>query len=227
MTRTPQLAGLGALFPSGVVVATTRAPIGPELLLPAEADLIQGASAARQASFAGGRHCARQALRGLGITDFPLLSGEHREPLWPSGVTGSISHCGAYCAAVVSDDPAIAGLGLDIERIGPITELPLELICTAGESAWLDTRPRNDRTRLAWVLFSAKESLYKAIHAQHKAFIEFREVELSIRPAADSFFVQSLAAELVETLGRFRQDGRYLIEGSYVGTGVTLFHRGR
>lgn len=185
--------------------------------------MVANAPTARRREFAAGRVCARLALQAIGIEGFALLAGAHRQPLWPVGVSGSISHCGTCCAAVVCNDPEIIGLGLDIERIGPVTELPLEVTCTVGESAWLDAQPADARTELAWVLFSAKESLYKALFTQYQAFIEFGEVELRIDSANQTFTATSTTSEIAELLCRHPQTGRFIIDDAFVFTGVTRF----
>jgi hypothetical protein len=55
----------------------------------------------RQAEFVAGRICAREALTGWGHDNVVVGIGAHREPIWPQGLLGSITHCADYAAAVV------------------------------------------------------------------------------------------------------------------------------
>lgn len=54
----------------------------------------------RQAEYYHGRLCARRALQSIGIHDFTVHTGKQREPVWPPGVIGSISHNGEFAVAV-------------------------------------------------------------------------------------------------------------------------------
>src|SRR5690242_4153856 len=98
------------LLPAGVAAAEEFQDRLDAALFPAEAAQIQGAVEARRREFATGRHCARQALAALGVPATPLLSGGHREPLWPAGVVGSITHCTGYRAAAVAPDERLAAI---------------------------------------------------------------------------------------------------------------------
>ena len=89
------------LFPAGVVAVTATSKMLHGILYPEEAASIKRAVPKRWREFTAGRLCAREALRRLGIERHPILVGEHREPLWPSGVVGTLSHCDdCYGAAV-------------------------------------------------------------------------------------------------------------------------------
>jgi hypothetical protein len=74
-----------------------------------ELRLMASAVPRRRAEFAAGRACARAALRRLGINGWPLLVGSKREPLWPAGVVGSITHTDGLVAAAVSRRPHLPG----------------------------------------------------------------------------------------------------------------------
>ena len=65
------------------------------VLYPGEAELVARAVDKRRREFCTVRHCARQALRQLGLPPAPVLRGERGEPRWPAGVVGSMTHCAA------------------------------------------------------------------------------------------------------------------------------------
>ena len=79
-------------------------------LYPEEAMAIERAVDKRRAEFTRGRACAREALSELGVPPQPIPVGTHRQPVWPLGVVGSITHCKGLVvavAAMMSELPAI------------------------------------------------------------------------------------------------------------------------
>ncbi|MRS15456.1 enterobactin synthase subunit EntD [Enterobacteriaceae bacterium RIT691] len=113
----------------------------------------------RKAEHLAGRIAAFHALQEHGMRCIPDI-GERRQPLWPVGWHGSISHCRNSAIAVVSKQP----VGIDLEDIftpqlgddiatGMITATEREVLDAAG-------LPFPLALTLA---FSAKESLYKAL----------------------------------------------------------------
>lgn len=137
-------------------------PPGSELF-PEEELLVAHAVEERRREFTTGRRCARQALARLGLPRAPLLAGPRGEPLWPDGVVGSISHCAGYRVAAVARRTDLLALGMDAEPAGPLPEGVLDAVTVAGERAALESC-RRVAPEVCWdrVLFSAKESVYKA-----------------------------------------------------------------
>ncbi|MFJ4770748.1 4'-phosphopantetheinyl transferase [Streptomyces uncialis] len=137
-------------------------PPGTELF-PEEELLVAGAVEQRRREFTTGRRCARQALARLGVPRAPLRAGPRGEPLWPDGVIGSISHCAGYRVAAVARRADVLALGVDAEPVGPLPEGVLDAVTVAGERTALE-RCRRAAPGVCWdrVLFSAKESVYKA-----------------------------------------------------------------
>lgn len=81
------------------------------LWLPHHAQLAR-AGRKRKAEHLAGRIAAVHALREWGHKNVPGI-GEQRQPLWPHGLFGSISHGATTALAVVSRQP----VGVDIETI--------------------------------------------------------------------------------------------------------------
>lgn len=128
------------------------------LWLPHHAHLVN-AGRKRKAEHLAGRIAAIHALRERGHKQVPGI-GERRQPLWPEGLSGSISHCATTALAVVSRQP----VGVDIETLfTPQTAIEL---CSS-----LVVRDEEQILRacalpfpLALTLaFSAKESVFKAL----------------------------------------------------------------
>ena len=145
------------------MAAELRDPGDLASLLPAEAACLgRRAVPARAREFAAGRECARSALAQFGIVDFPLLAASDRQPLWPRGMSGSITHTAGLCASVVGERARVGMLGLDSEVVGAIGEKLWPTICTPHERSWLDSLSSAERAGGVTLLFSAKEALYKA-----------------------------------------------------------------
>ena len=134
---------------------------------------LTGAANKRDTEFSAGRLAAKQALAELGVYDFTLLKGEGGEPLWPPGVVGSISHTQGVCMASVSDAGSLRGLGLDVEAQRKLRPDIQRVICREEE---LSLHWYSDAELAKLILFSAKESVYKALYPSQQRFIGFQEV---------------------------------------------------
>ena len=159
-----------------VVSASTARNLGP-LQTEELAILSPAATAKRQRDFRLGRLAARQALEQLGYTPAPpVLKGPGREPVWPVGVVGAITHCAEFGAAAVTTCSHSFGLGIDLEVV-PASSLPrppVERVCLPEEMDWL--AQAEDSEQKAVMLFSAKESIFKALYPLCKRYIGFKEV---------------------------------------------------
>ena len=149
-------------------------------MLAQEAHCVAQAQPKRREEFAGGRDCARRALRGLGIEEAPLLVNADRTPRWPDGIVGSITHTDGYCAAAVGRRSQFRGIGIDAENLGAVEPQLWQDICAAEELAWLMTRPEEQRPTLATLMFSAKEAFYKCQYAVTGRRPAFNEVTIAI-----------------------------------------------
>lgn len=177
---------LQRLLPPGVVCMSGPLPSWKGELYQDEAELLKGASPKRLYEFTAGRLCAREALRRLGIPAQPILIGPKREPLWPTGVVGSLTHCDGLCAAAVCRTDKYIGLGIDIETAGPLDKDMVELVCGPGEG-WLQAMPEETRHIWARVVFSAKESVYKCLFPLTRVFLEFLDISIRLNAGAGRF----------------------------------------
>ena len=168
---------LRARFGSSAGISS-RVINGGYALLPEEEFYVRSAAARRKEEFSTGRWCARQALLDLGVPSSPILVGQWREPLWPAGVIGSITHATTLCAAVVARSELWQGIGidvLDVQAGGFLLKDTVGLIAQEEEerSARAVTPANVDPSHL---LFSAKESAIKAVSGRLQRFVDFREV---------------------------------------------------
>lgn len=206
------------LLPEGVITAwgDPREPSPP--LLPAEEALVARAVPKRRAEFSRGRACARSVLSTLNVPEFALLSGPQREPVWPAGIVGSITHTEGLCAVAAARDALYAGIGIDAEPSQPLDEKLFEYVCLKDE---LVTGPDGfDLPRRARLIFSAKEAVYKCQFPLTRRFLEFHEVrvqlhsnsEFSVQVLAD---VPALAGGACFT-GRFAERDGFLLTASWI-----------
>lgn len=144
----------------------------------------------RMADFSTGRYCAMKAIEQLGIQDAIIPIGDEREPIWPEGIVGSISHCDILTGAIVAKSSDHISLGLDIEEIGRVTPDLWDLVFSENEKAYLAGLSGNKRNLESTKLFSIKEAFYKFQFPITKIFLDFLEVEI-ILPTCEKVFVNS------------------------------------
>lgn len=148
-------------------------------LLPEEEILLSEFSIEkRKREFTLGRGAARKALEGLGIYNTAVGKGNRREPLWPEGICGAISHTDGYAVAAVALKHDVIGLGIDIENVCENQKLNIvEKIALQDEKKWIteDIALSNLRTVL---LFSAKETVFKALYPLCNTFLDYSSVSL-------------------------------------------------
>ena len=170
------------------------------------------ATPARRYEFALGRRCARDALALLGGARVAIPMGRFRDPVWPFGYVGSITHCHGFCAAAAArtlpaNGPcAIRGLGLDSEPAAPLPEELAGVICSPDECAWLVSR-LGDGVPWDRLFFCAKESAYKCLFPTTHRFLEFRDMKVQFDSEQGSF--EARLPSLVGSPSRLH--GRYTI----------------
>lgn len=119
----------------------------------------------RKAEHLAGRIAAVHALRQVNGPATPPGIGAHREPLWPPGFTGSISHAGALALAVAKPiGDGVASLGIDYQPLLSDNDAQklADGVLSGAERVRLAASPMPFSHSLSLV-FSAKESLFKAL----------------------------------------------------------------
>jgi 4'-phosphopantetheinyl transferase EntD len=134
----------------------------------------------RLTDFSNGRYCATKALEQIGIENAIIPIGEDREPIWPEGIVGSISHCDSLTGAIVAKSSDHISLGLDIEEIGRVTPDLWELVFTENEKNFLFSLSKEDQRVKSTAIFSIKEAFYKFQHPLTKVFLDFLDVEVNL-----------------------------------------------
>jgi enterobactin synthetase component D len=130
----------------------------------------------RRAEFFFGRLAAKLALRQWGINEAAVTIGTAREPLWPIGFRGSISHHNQLAIAVVVPTSSCSGVGVDVEPVLAVEHLPavIDSVVDAAELQHLQTLiPAHELPLALTLAFSAKESFYKAAYPEVGRFFDF------------------------------------------------------
>ncbi|HEY0166790.1 MAG TPA: 4'-phosphopantetheinyl transferase superfamily protein [Jatrophihabitans sp.] len=176
------------LLPSWVRAVDTTSDASEDLLWPAERAVLQQAVAKRRVEFTTVRVCARAALAELGVPPAPILPGARGAPSWPAGIVGSMTHCAGYRGAAVASDKLAASIGIDAEPHGPLPEGVLEAIALPQEHSWLAELAAS-APQVHWdrLLFSMKESVYKAWFPLTGKWLDFSGACITVEPAAGSF----------------------------------------
>jgi 4'-phosphopantetheinyl transferase EntD len=178
-TSSPAGAALAGMLPDGAVRVEHEPTRGFELLRE-EWEVVRAAAPGRRAEFAAGRTCARDALRGLGVDGWALLPGPSRAPRWPPGIVGSITHAPGFVAAAVVRRDARPGLGIDAERHVELPDDVARLVCSPAERRWCRAEARARPARWATVVFSAKESVFKAWSSTTGGWLDPLDADLAV-----------------------------------------------
>jgi enterobactin synthetase component D len=135
----------------------------------------------RQAEYFHGRLCARHALQAMGITGHIIINGRMREPLWPAGVIGSITHSVNYAAAVAVEIGGDKGIGIDIENVVDATarEAVLATAINRHEYGLLSGVAGLPADHCLTLAFSIKESFFKASFGTVGRYFDFDAVTLT------------------------------------------------
>jgi 4'-phosphopantetheinyl transferase EntD len=212
------------ILPEVVVSVDTREDLLEIELFPEEREAIGNAVEKRRREFVTARACARTALAKLGAPVGPILHGERGEPLWPEGIVGSITHCDGYRACALARAGAVVTLGIDAEPNVRLPDGVIESIAVEQERLWVDDLTRTTPgVRWDRLLFSAKESVYKAWFPLARRWLGFEDAVLTVDLDSKTFTARLLVEGPwlgEEKLTGFR--GRWLVDEGLVVTAIAL-----
>jgi 4'-phosphopantetheinyl transferase EntD len=215
---------IGDILPPHVAAVEAFADLTDVTLYPGEEAVVANAVDKRRREFATGRACARAALAELGLPPVSIVPGPRGAPQWPSGVVGSITHCAGYRAAAVAWEREFVTIGLDAEPHGELPHGVLDAVAAPGEQARV-TALAAARPEVRWdrLLFSAKESVYKAWFPLTGRWLGFEDARVDFCPE-DRAFTVSLLVDGPEvngdTLTAFT--GRWLVANGLITTAIVL-----
>jgi 4'-phosphopantetheinyl transferase EntD len=209
------------LLPPEIACVAIRGDDLSAMLTPEEVSQLGCSVESRVREFTTARSCARRALGKLGLPASPILRGSNREPVWPYGVIGSITHCQGYRAAAVAMQLDILTVGIDAEIHDELPAGVIEQVVVGEECVWLAEAPQG----VHWdrLLFSAKESVYKAWFPLTGRWLGFEDVAVTLEPTHGRFHARLLVPPPVvagHNLTGFT--GRFLIRDGLVLTAIAL-----
>lgn len=238
---------LANLLPPEVAVEEVFGDPEDAVLLPGEEAVISRAVDKRRLEYTTTRHLARIALGRLGLPPVAIGTGGNREPLWPAGIVGSMTHCRGFRAVAVArigdgvsqgggdgsaaavsvaaraaSATAVTGLGIDAEPHGPLPDGVFDTIARPDEmGALAELAAQRPQVRWDRLVFSAKESVYKAWFPVARRWLGFGEASVEFTPENDlsgtfSARIRQSGAPIT------RMTGRWTIESGLVLTAVTL-----
>ncbi|MDX1823111.1 MAG: 4'-phosphopantetheinyl transferase superfamily protein [Thiohalomonadales bacterium] len=126
---------------------------------------VSDAALKRKTEYLAGRWCAREGLKHLGFNGTPQQQAD-RSPRWPDGSVGSITHSHGVAEALVADKKKWRAVGIDSEVwLDPERADRLcHQLLTRSEYESLAGQDPLSRARRISEIFSAKESLFKALY---------------------------------------------------------------
>ncbi|WP_460804085.1 4'-phosphopantetheinyl transferase family protein [Microbulbifer agarilyticus] len=195
------------------------------ILLPAQ---IARAVPQRQAEFLAGRYLAHSILGELHSPkrEAPHIGiGERRDPLWPKGVVGSITHCGNEAACVLASKTRLRYLGIDHENwmTPSVYDEVASSILDADELTRL-ADVHFSSAQAATLIFSAKESLFKALYPTVQCYFGFECAKL----VSVDMGKRNLVLQLREDFARRCQLQRdYLVSFRVLSVGIETLTLGR
>lgn len=133
----------------------------------------------RHAEFIAGRFMAKKACNFFSAPDTQVRIGRDRCPVWPGVVVGSISHTHNYAICAASKKTDYLAIGVDIENYfsKETCESLQGIILKQSEINFLHSLSCDYGIALA-VVFSAKESFFKAVYPRVRYFFDFDVVDI-------------------------------------------------
>lgn len=175
---------LARMAPPGVACSAGQIRDLPPSPYPEEEEAVRDVAAARRREFRAGRFHARQALARIAAPPQPIPRRPDRIPRWPEGCVGSISHSPSLCIAVAAKRGRLAGIGIDIEPLAPVSPRLASAILAPGEGG--------ESCEYALLrAFVAKEAVFKACGAGQP---DFRRIHVRWG-AGEAAFVARIGAD--------------------------------
>lgn len=162
-----------------------------------EEQLVERAVDKRKREFRAGRNAAHALFGRLGIQHPHLLRGVQREPGWPEGWVGSISHTQGICVVVLAPTRYVMSVGLDVEQATPLDTELRNLICRPEELEQIQRLRVEYGMAPAYekLIFSAKESVHKTYFPLNHHTLDFCDARIALDWPQQSFTAHILNPE--------------------------------
>jgi enterobactin synthetase component D len=151
----------------------------------------------------------------------PLARSATGAPIWPAGITGSITHTRGFTSAAVAHTSAFAAIGIDTETIMSPAQARNVSLSVAWACEAVQTRKAGcDHLEGLTLIFSAKESIFKCFSAT-AGFFDYRDVRIvEVDGNAGTFTARVMRTLSPELQVHALLHGRFAIEAPWVHTGI-------
>ncbi|MCP5074588.1 MAG: 4'-phosphopantetheinyl transferase superfamily protein [Rhodobacteraceae bacterium] len=204
------------MLPAEVAVASADPRLSYAGLHRDETPVLATMIAKRKREYIAGRVAAHEALAAIGVFARPVVAGQDRSPQWPNDTVGSISHSTTHCIAVAARKGAIRSLGIDVEPQAELDSNVVAEVCTNDEINWLSRYPIGERGDLTRVIFSAKESVFKAQYPLTGCLFGFMGLRIDLDQENSRF-----KATFTDQFGEFHK-GELVFGRVFCGHGLVL-----
>lgn len=160
----------------------------------------------RRAEYFIGRYLAKQCLAEMGVQQFVLAADSNRCPQWPENLLGSISHSDDTAICVLARKRDYAAIGVDTENWvnADMAKDMCKMVMSPTEQQLGKTIVGD--IRYFTHIFSAKESIFKALYPQVGRYFNFSAAQLIATESSQNL----LCFELTENLNTTYTKGMQL-----------------
>jgi 4'-phosphopantetheinyl transferase EntD len=156
-------------------------------------------------------------MEQLGHPRSPILIGANREPIWPKGLVGSITHTDCFVAAAVAWSAVVRGIGIDAEPDAALPADVVDYVACPAEKAWLRGADPDAVRHPCRLLFCVKEAAYKVWYPLARRWLDFTDVIVEFDVERSTFAVEILIDGPVRRLS-----GRYVIADGVIVAAIEL-----
>ncbi len=168
----------------------------------------------RKAEYLAGRYCAHSALDLISAPMSVIECDDNRCPIWPKGVFGSISHSNESAVAVISRETLFSGIGIDLEQkvaLKTMNNIKSHILYHNDEQ-FLQQSSIDEQTVFT-LIFSIKESFFKAAYPVVKKYFDFDAVRMTALDFSNKLFELEVMEDLHPNITKgIQYQGQFLLQ---------------
>lgn len=213
---------LEAFFPAPLHYQVAEPWMWETPVSPQEELLVEKAVDKRKREFRAGRNAAHALFQRLNIAHPHLLKGIQREPAWPAGWVGSISHTQGICVVMLASTRDALSVGLDVEQATALNPELREMICRPEELEQIMRLRVEYGTAPAYekLIFSAKESVHKTYFPLNHHTLDFLDARIDLDWQQQTFTAHILNPEPKPKTPINHFEGRFLFYQDWIFTAI-------
>lgn len=151
----------------------------------------------RKSEFLAGRIAAQAILSRLKKDHYQIVVGDNRSPVWPQGYIGTISHTGREAICLMASDKDLEIIGVDIENwLTEETAASIEKSIVSEPEVRIVEKLDMPFHHALTIVFSAKESLFKALYPSVGRYFGFEVAQLARLDTENNTFTLALVEPL-------------------------------